>query len=399
MSSTHSSPEFSPLEQLRKDLGNRPVRESLEPVRRRSERLLEGYRPDRVVQVVGSNGKGSVVHYLENLLCSTNLNTVAYVSPHLIELRERIHRNGEPLQSDSFVELVRSLPETVHREFTPFERLYLATVKLAVKEQADVLILEAGMGGRWDATSAVPADWTILTSVDREHTQFLGNSLEKILREQLEQVPSESRLLSPVLENSELQSVLREHVENRNLTHVRIGGEREVDELNRHLAVTLARILSGTPTNDLSELLRAVSRPPGRKEVLRWRNRSVVLDVAHTPAAVREWIQFTRRRFSEGERPLFLYGSLRGKELGEITNVLRREIPSENLLLTRPPSPRGLSPDELSQFWTESGESPPFVEPDPKRAWDRLVERADATRTLSVAGSFTLVGYLKEQVL
>lgn len=391
--------EFSPIEKLREDLGDRPVRESLDPVRRKSHELIDGDQPELVVQVVGSNGKGSVVHYLENLLKVTERRTVSYVSPHLIELRERIHRNGEVLNAEPFENLLEFLPDSVHRDFTPFERLYLASLTLAVEDDADVLILEAGMGGRWDATSALPADWTILTSVDREHTQFLGETRRAILKEQLQQVPSNTGLLTPRFRDSDLRRFLKNLVVERSLTHVEVEKRGNADELNRNLALTLARRVSRTRAEALSKQLREVGRPPGRKEVLGEGNRTVILDVAHTPAALREWIRFSREHAGEDGRPLFLYGSLKGKELGELTSVLREEIPAEDLLLTEPPSPRALPPEELSTFWTESGECPPAVEPVPDDARNRLIDRDEANRTISIAGSFTLAGYFRDKLL
>jgi folylpolyglutamate synthase/dihydropteroate synthase len=397
MDSSEKNLSFDPVEKLRSDLRNRPVRESLKPVQKQSKSLLSDDRPEIIVQVVGSNGKGSVVHYLENLLDRSGIRSVSYVSPHLTELRERIHFDANPLTRREFRHQLLALPPDVHKEFTPFERLFLAALQLSVNRSAEILILEAGMGGRWDATSTAPADWTVLTSVDREHTEFLGTKRVDILREQLHQIPPESHLIRPNLRDDELNNACTELTEDRSLTSVQLNQTEDPDTLNRNLSLTLARLLSDQASNWLGGQLNRIDRPPGRQEVRSKRNRKFVLDVAHSPAALREWIRFTRSREEDKRPTLHVYGSLKGKELTENVDVLRKHIRSEKLWFTRPPSPRALDPKDLLNAWPNSSEQTPQVVPDLDRVWDQLWDHP--SDTISIAGSFSLIKYFRKKLI
>ncbi len=397
MPSSEKPFSFDPLEKLRNDLGDRPVRESLEPVKKRSEAILSENQPGSIVQVVGSNGKGSVVHYLENLLDRSDISTVSYVSPHLSEVRERIHLGAKPISQQGLRNQLKDLPRKLHEDFTPFERLFLASLQLAVDRSVDVLILEAGMGGRWDATSAIPADWTILTSVDREHTRFLGTRRTDILQEQLAQIDPKSRLLSSILSTNELSNALEKIIKKQSLTAVQLNQPDDPDTLNRNLSLSLARFLSDQPAKWLMNQLQPIERPPGRKEIRKQGDRQILLDVAHSPAALREWIRFSREQEEQEKSVLYVYGCLEGKELAENVNVLHENIQPENLWLTRPPSPRALDPKHLLDAWPSSSELKPKVINEPDQALSQL--RDDSASTISIAGSFTLIKYFRNKMI
>jgi dihydrofolate synthase/folylpolyglutamate synthase len=398
MTSTDEDRSYDAVEKLRSDLGDRPVRESLDPVREQARTLIPAGESPTIIQVVGSNGKGSVVHYLENLLERSGRSTVSYVSPHLSELRERIHWNGEPLSTSEFNRLIRKLPRTLHENFTPFERLFLAALQLGVDRSTDVLILEAGMGGRWDATSALPADWTLLTSVDREHTDFLGSRRRDILREQLDQLPPETHLVAPILSPATLSEELSAMTDEKRVTTVQLKEPGDPDTLNRNLSLVLGRLLTDRSGPWLQKQLQQLNRPPGRKEILYVQNREILLDVAHSPAALREWIRFSTDQ--GGMDPsLYVYGCLKGKEHEENIEILREHIQPRNLWLTRPPSPRAQDPEDLCRFWPDPPAGQPRVIPDPDAVWDLLHERTPDRSTISIAGSFTLVHYFREKIL
>ncbi|MFB6344162.1 MAG: hypothetical protein ABEK50_00110, partial [bacterium] len=233
------------LEKLRKRLRERPMRTDLEPVSEAARSLLDA--PDRqtvpsIVQVVGSNGKGSVVHYLSELLSEDDRSLVSYTSPHLQNVTERIKVKNRAISNKKLEELLNSFPSNFLDQYTPFEALYLTSLKLGLREGADWLLLEAGMGGRWDATSALPASWVILTSLDREHTDYLGEDLREILREQVTQIPNEGHLITGPLDPSVTSDGLHPMIVDKNLTHVGLKEKTSADRTNRRLALTAARL-------------------------------------------------------------------------------------------------------------------------------------------------------------
>lgn len=393
-----NSPNDDVLNLLRQKLRERPMRTDLEPVRNRVQKLIEnsGTTPT-VLQVVGSNGKGSVVHYLSGLLASADRSVVSYTSPHLRTLSDRIKFNGSPLDSDSLRSLLNSFEDTLLDDFTPFEALLLCTVRLALRRKSEYLVLEAGMGGRWDATSALKPEWVILTSLDREHTEYLGNNLRDILNEKLAQVPDGGKLITGPLQPREIRDELTTMVTSRNLTHVGLTEKLGPDRLNRRLALTAARLLVDSPAASLNRHLDSLRRPPGRQERLDARDRTLLFDVAHTPRAVEALLSALETNGEAGDA-FCLYGSLEGKETDRIVEKLSRTFPGERTMFTRPQSPRALDPEELLSHWGPGNERP-GVESDPDRALDELLRKSKPGDLIVVAGSFHLVGSLRSQWL
>ena len=138
----------------------------------------------RVVSVAGTNGKGSVVALLSDLLRSHGFRVGTYTSPHLKCFNERICVAGEPCTD---VEIVAAFEQIEHaRQATPltyFEYTTLAALQIFAQSQLDFAILEVGLGGRLDAVNLVAADAMVITSIALDHTDWLGDDLEQIGRE------------------------------------------------------------------------------------------------------------------------------------------------------------------------------------------------------------------------
>jgi dihydrofolate synthase/folylpolyglutamate synthase len=137
-----------------------------------------------VIHVAGTNGKGSVCAMLESVLRASGFKTGLYTSPHLIDFAERFRINGEQIPADRldrYIGLVEaatlSLPG---RPPTFFEVSTAIAFQYFADESVDIAIIETGMGGRWDATNVVVPLVSVITHIDIDHTNFLGDSIEKI---------------------------------------------------------------------------------------------------------------------------------------------------------------------------------------------------------------------------
>jgi dihydrofolate synthase/folylpolyglutamate synthase len=384
----------TPLETLKKELKERPMRESLEPVRKEVRRLVEDDFTGTVVQVVGSNGKGSLVHYTNKLVQFTNQTVVSFTSPHVERAGERIRLNGDPLSDDEMNQLLSGLSPNVQDEFTPFERLLIAAITLATRQEAEILLLEAGMGGRWDATSALPADITVLTSVDLEHTEYLGETKLQILKEQTTQIPDNSMLIAPELDEPELTKRMRSIVDNRNLTRIQLNPEQTPDETNRRLSLMLGRLITDTESSVLYHQLESSTSPPGRQDLVTIGDRRVLFDVAHTPAAIREWIRRSRTESNETE-VVFILGLLKGKNVNAITQILQDQVGPDQIILTKPPSKRALDPKTIRSYWDT--DRIPMIETNPLEALEKAF-RISSDGLVAVSGSFTLIRYYKNNM-
>ena len=155
----------------------------------RLERMERGLRaldllspPYVVAQVLGTNGKGSTSSFLASLGTSHGIKTGLFTSPHMISPRERIRINGETLSEERWVELARRVLSVVP-EVTYFECLCLTAALVFAEDGVQLAVMEAGLGGRCDATSALPAHLTCFTPIGYDHMHVLGSSLQDIARD------------------------------------------------------------------------------------------------------------------------------------------------------------------------------------------------------------------------
>jgi dihydrofolate synthase/folylpolyglutamate synthase len=134
----------------------------------------------------GTNGKGSTTRILARLLQAAGLKVATYTSPHLLRVYERLTIDDRPVEPARFAATVEALRPSVDRhESSWFETLTATAVQIAHEERVDVLCAETGLGGRLDATNALPAVATLLTTVALDHQQILGETREEILAEKL----------------------------------------------------------------------------------------------------------------------------------------------------------------------------------------------------------------------
>lgn len=142
------------------------------------------HRAYKTIHIAGTNGKGSCSHSIAAILQAAGYKVGLYTSPHLVDFRERIRINGEPIPEQrviDFVEAEREFFEPLHPSF--FE-LTTALAFLYFKEQqVDVAVVEVGLGGRLDCTNIIAPVLSIITNISHDHTQFLGNTLEEIAGE------------------------------------------------------------------------------------------------------------------------------------------------------------------------------------------------------------------------
>ena len=139
------------------------------------------------IHVAGSNGKGSVCVQLSAAACASGLTTGLFTSPHLVTVEERIRIDGRPISPEVFDRLLGSVREAAETEPecspTYFETTFLAAMLAFSEAGVQRGIIETGMGGRLDATRLVEADLCILTTISKEHSEFLGETLAEIAAE------------------------------------------------------------------------------------------------------------------------------------------------------------------------------------------------------------------------
>ena len=149
-----------------------------------TEKLANPHQDFKSIHIAGTNGKGSTSHLLASVLQEAGYKTGLYTSPHLKDFRERIRINGEMIKHESVIQFITDNKDWFSQIGMSFFEM---TVALAfhhfAKEKVDIAIIEVGLGGRLDSTNIIQPELSIITNIGLDHTELLGDSIEKIARE------------------------------------------------------------------------------------------------------------------------------------------------------------------------------------------------------------------------
>jgi dihydrofolate synthase/folylpolyglutamate synthase len=364
------------------------------------------------IHVVGSNGKSSTVRMIAAILERHGLRTGSYTSPHLRSFAERIEVGGTAISESSFAvsigearraaEMVdRTLPEG--DEVTQFEALTAGAYHALARAGIEVAVIEAGLGGRYDATNVIPSKVQVLTNIGLEHTRWLGPTVEDIAREKLDVVRDHGVLVTGPLEPSvdaiASEVVAARHAHRRRVTAPwdgPLGVSGQFQRRNFALAVAAAEAFAGDlfaagPNNSpaVEEAARTV-RIPGRLEAIA-DDPLTLVDGAHNPDGARALAEALPEVV--GDRPLVgVVAILEDKEAAE---MLRALLPLfDRVIFTRTSNPRALSPATLESLARQLGGPDGETVADPRAALARARERAGAGGAVLATGSIYLIADL-----
>jgi dihydrofolate synthase/folylpolyglutamate synthase len=305
------------------------------------------------IHVVGTNGKSTATITIEQLLLSEGLSVGSTVSPHVAGWSERIRVDGEETDFEAAVGRVRDPAERLGA--TQFEIVTAAALAAFAEAGVDVAVVEAGLGGRLDATNVLRTRVVLLTNVGLEHTDVLGDTVEAIAREKLA-VAKEGAIV--VLPDETYRRLVESH-------DVRIGGAREAAE------AFAGHAIAADPRVSLA----------GRLEL----REGEVRDGAHNPDGVRYLVE----RLPSGDHTV-VASILADKAADEMLRELRRV--GSRFVATRSSSPRALASADLAELARRHF---PIVEAvdDPREALARAHELGEP---VLVTGSLYLLGDLAQ---
>lgn len=176
-----------------------------------------------IIQLAGTNGKGSTLAYLQGLFVSQGLRVGAFSSPHILAFNERLMVNGQPIEDEKLLELVRSMVELneklIAQDWGPLSGFELYTVMMLVhfsQCQLDVCLIEAGVGGLWDCTNVLEADMALITTIGFDHQDRLGHSLAEIAQQKFGIIKPSTKIVGLGRLPQEALAVLPEMLANLN---------------------------------------------------------------------------------------------------------------------------------------------------------------------------------------
>lgn len=165
-------------------IGAAAYKPGLENSMKMMQRLGNPQNEYKTIHVAGTNGKGSVSHFLSAILQAAGYKVGLYTSPHLVDFGERIRVNGEKIRQQYVIDFVAS-QSNLFDEIQPsfFEATMAMAFSYFAAEKVDVAVVEVGLGGRLDSTNIIQPELSVITNIGFDHMQFLGDTLEKIATE------------------------------------------------------------------------------------------------------------------------------------------------------------------------------------------------------------------------
>ena len=370
-----------------------------------------------IVAVAGTNGKGSVCAMLESILSGAGYKVGVYTSPHLLRYNERVRVEGQETADETLAHAFARIEQARGEiSLTYFEFGTLAAMDIFIREHVDIAVLEVGLGGRLDAVNAFDSSCAVVTSVDFDHMEFLGNSRDSIGAEKAGifragrpaicgEGDAPAGLLRRVEEiGARLQLIGRDFGFNADpnqwqfwsalgkrsaLPYPALRGDYQLGNAATALAA-LEQLRERLPV-DMGAIRRGLLdvQLPGRFQVLPGRPM-VILDVGHNPHAARA-LASSLRRLPGGGRTIAVFAMLRDKDIEGVAAAMRDDV--DEWLVAGLSGPRGAHAERIRQALAAVRVGVPVAKFDtPVGAYQHAIRSAGQNDKILVFGSFYTVG-------
>jgi dihydrofolate synthase/folylpolyglutamate synthase len=404
-----------------KQLPHTEVKPGLERIQALLERVGNPHERLQAVHIGGTNGKGSVAVMIASVLQRAGYRVGLYTSPHLISYCERIQINGAPIAEDEFAHIADELmpiADAMADKPTQFEFMTALAFLYFLSQKIDIAVIEVGLGGRFDATNVITPMVSVLTNVELDHTDLLGETLEQIAWEKagiakrgvplvtgerkpnaLEVIARECALvgapLIPARQRARRTDFTWEYQEfevwGEGKVRMKLLGGYQRENLN--VALEALEVLRQSLEIPHEALVRGLEQAswPGRFEVVQ-REPYIILDGAHNPhaaRALREDVRRYRERYALHKSAL-LFGVLRDKAYQTMAEILFPDF--DEIVLVKPDSPRALEPSALLS-WAPAAKICNTI----SEGLD--VARASGAGLICVTGSLYVIGAAKRLFL
>ncbi len=293
----------------------------------------------KIIHIAGTNGKGSVSSILANILICAGYKTGLYTSPHLVDYTERIKINNNQISKEDFAYYISQIIN-LNEDLTEFEILSASAFKYFYDNKVDIAVIETGLGGRFDGTNICKTPvLEIITSISKDHTDRLGNTIEEIafekagiIKENSAVICSKDNLGFDVIKNAakktnsqlicEFKDIKTEYENGENFAIIN-GKKYSFSLLGLYQQKNLALVLEAVKylkINDesLKEGLKTVFWP-ARFEYIK--NKNLVIDGAHNPDGALE-LKKNLEFYFKNQKRIFIYSSLATKDYKTIANTL-----------------------------------------------------------------------------
>ncbi|MDC3118452.1 Mur ligase family protein [Prochlorococcus sp. AH-716-K03] len=313
------------------------------------------------IQIIGTNGKGSITAFIENILYEDKKNIGVTTSPHLLDICERIRVNKEKIRKEEFEKLFKKIKNNLStHKLSPFEQIICCALNFFDFKKVDLLILEAGLGGRLDATTAHPLRPIIaIGNIGLDHKEYLGDSIEKIAKEKVAVIEKNSFVIS-CRQEAEIEEIIKARVQQVGAKIIwkeslsndyEIGLKGNFQKQNAAVAIGVIEGLVNfgfkVKESSIKEGLKK-TKWSGRLEIINCFNKKVLVDSAHNYPAAKALSEERETWKNNQEGIYWILGVQKHKDIASMIKVLIKE--NDYILLVPVPNQASWTLKDLSNI-------------------------------------------------
>ena len=403
---------------------------SLEHTREFLARLGDPEEGRKILHVAGTNGKGSDCAYMQAVLLKKGKKTGMFISPHLMEINERIKINGEDISDEKFIEVfnhVKHVVDEMEKEGLPhpsyFEFLFGMAMYTFMEADMEYIILETGIGGRLDATNAVRHPIvTVITSVSLDHMEILGNTIEEIAKEKAgiikphvpvvflgERASTDAiemragKLAAPCIKIAknayEIQKREDKYIDFSTVSAYDKYTTWKLHNIGIYQAENAMLAIKALESifpeeQDLALWQHAIEqvRWPGRMEEIL---PGVWIDGAHNVGAIETFVKSVKDAASK-EHTVILFSAVQDKNYRKMVECLCKEVQADAYIITKIQDTRGEEISKLASVFRQYTDEEVLAEEDLGQAFRLAMEKKGKDGRLYCLGSLYLVGMIEK---
>lgn len=390
------------------------------------EKLQNPHLDKKTIHVAGTNGKGSTCAYIERILREAGYATGLFTSPHLVDIEERFRVNGEPVDRSLFLSCFQEWKQVMdchveegnaHLSF--FETLFVIATLLYRKIPVDYVIYETGLGGRLDATNVLQPEITVITSIGKDHMQWLGNTLEEIAYEKAgimkQGVPVvfvEQKETFPVISKKAVESKAKQIPLCKEFIKIKKKDQKYIDfcfnnGYSRYDSLTLSTCAEYQVENAALAILTIQNLIPTMKsdviiagiEKMKWAGRmqeiidGIFIDGAHNEPAIQRFVETVKSNQAESS---LIFAVVQDKDYETMIELLTKDSIFSNVIITSIDGERQADEELIKNQFLSKGQANVCVVSKSTDAFllGRTWQQEKENRILYCTGSLYLVGEL-----
>lgn len=376
----------------------------------------------KAIHIAGSNGKGSTAAFVASILQEMKYKVGLYTSPHFSRFNERIKINGKEISDERIAKFIHDYDRNIDLfKLTFFEVTTALAFQYFYEEKVECAVIETGLGGRLDATNVINPLAAIITSISLEHTDILGDSIEKIAVEKAGVIKEGKKVFIGKLPEKAIDVIenkceqmncelfkLNEYITEKNDSLELYTEELELDEwimplkgkYQKYNAALAALAVSKTLNNDNFRIIeigiKNVIKNTGLQGRYEFFNNSpdIIFDSAHNPEGISNFLTEFQKEKSKYTHTSLLFGAMRDKAIKEMLSLAKNVF--DRILITEIEYERSCRVDKLEEIASEIGIKVSKV--DKASDFVSAFKNEEKSKCLVVLGSMYLLGNIKSEL-